>query len=201
MYWCDSVEYASWEWYGLSSWDVQQWRCSVSMFHFTDTSNGKPLGLLPPGARFIESLWGFQASCCQRKASTSTCYRSCMIKKGRCLALLRHWMMMCHHETKIWRLNLTTIIQLGYRLLAIVIMPMMVLVIKHTFFSMYLVPLSQGANARGKTKNMSTKRIIFAAVSYFQFAWRLSWFKNSIDSKIRNIMEHPLRRIDVQCKE
>ena len=64
------------------------------------------------------------------KASTSTCYRSCMIKKGRCLGQKQLATIMSHEQVGRNKSRVAS----G----AIVILPMMVLVIKH--IDSFLVP-------------------------------------------------------------
>ena len=88
------------------------------------------------------------------KASTSTCYRSCMIKKGRCLVTTPDDDVPSRdQDLKIEPGNHNPV-----GLSAIVIMPMMVLVIKHAFSSCTWCHCHKVQMPVAK-KNMSTKRI------------------------------------------
>lgn len=82
----------------------------------------------------LDSLSPFEGSkppvASDSKASTSTCYRSCMIKKGRCLVTTPDDVPSRDQDLKIGPDNHNPV-----GLSAIVIMPMMVLVIFHAFSS------------------------------------------------------------------
>lgn len=132
------------------------------------------------------------------KASTSTCYRSCMIKKGRCLVTTPDDDVPSRdQDLKIEPDNHNPV-----GLSAIVIMPMMVLVIKHAFSSCTWCHCHKVQMPVAKKKH-EHQAYFFACrfICPVCLNRRLTWFTNSIHSKIRNIMEHPLRRTDVQCKE